>query len=353
MKAVVLEAQQRMVYQDLPRPEPAADEVLLEVKAVSICGSDVKRYISGHHTYPMVLGHECAGVVVEVGADVDPALVGEHAALIPLVPCMTCPQCRRGLYSACPQYRFIGSRGWYGGFAEYVAAPARGIIPVPRDVPFEAAALIEPSTVALHAMDIGRFAKGQSVAVLGAGNIGLMAIQWARILGASHIISIDVQDDKLQYATKFGATTVLNPQRDDVRARVLELTGDGVDLAHEMAGVPQTFETALAITRPRGSIVLTGNQPKDATFPARLLEDITRKEVGVFGTWMSYSAPFPGHEWDDSIAAFLNGSLNTADLISHRFPLSATEQVFEQIRQGQLAYRKIMLLPGMDQGVRC
>lgn len=344
MKAAVLEAQGRIVYQDVPDVEPQAGEVLLNVQAVSICGSDIKRYISGHHTYPMILGHECAGIVAEVGQGVDQSLIGQHVAMVPLMPQMDDLQAQRGLYSAAP-YSFMGSRGRNGGFAEYVATPIENIIAVPDSVDFEGAALVEPSTVAVHAYDRGNFQAGQSVAVLGSGSIGLLGVQWGRILGAKTIIAIDVDDEKLAYAQKLGATHTLNPKRDDVIAGVMDITGDGVDLAHEMAGAPQTFELALNITRPQGHIVLTGNQPSDAMFSAKLIELLMRKEHHVVGSWMSYSAPFPGHEWQDSLDAMLNGSLNTTDMISHRYALSDVAEVFADIKAGKLNYRKIMLNP--------
>jgi L-iditol 2-dehydrogenase len=344
MKGAVLEDWGKIVYQDLPTPEPGPGEVLLHVKAVSICGSDIKRYIYGHHTYPMVLGHEVAGVVASVGEETDESLVGQRVSMVPLMPEMDSRQAQRGLYSAAP-YAFLGSRGRNGGFAEYVALPAQNIIPVPDDVPFEAAALVEPSTVAVHAYDRSGFTAGQSVAVLGNGSIGLLAVQWGRILGASAIIGIDVDDEKLRYAHELGATHTLNPLRDDVVARIKEITGDGVDIAHEMAGAAQTLELAQKITRPRGTIVLTGNLPADSSFAGDFFEQVMRKEQHINGSWMSYSAPFPGHEWADSLQAMRNGSLDTDTLISHRFPLEAASDVFEQVKNKAMNFRKIMLFP--------
>lgn len=344
MKAAVLEGLGQIYYREVEKPMPAQGEVLLKVHAASICGSDVARVLKGHRLYPLILGHEISGEVVEAGPGVDSGCVGMRAAMIPLIPDMTCSYCQQGLYSLCVHYSFLGSRR-NGGFAEYVSLPAGNLLPLPDGVDFEAGALIEPTTVALHAIERGSFKAGQSVAVLGAGSVGLMAVQWLRILGASKVIVSDIVDENLDYARKLGAQVTLNPRRDDVVARILEETGGGADLALELAGSPQTLMQAIQCARPRGAAVLNGNQPGDATFPAVVMETITRKELGVYGTWMSYSAPFPGHEWTQAAAAMQRGDLHTAEVISHRFPLSEVTEVFRGIADRSFPYRKIMLIP--------
>lgn len=343
MKAAVLEGIGKIVYCEVEKPAPLAGEVLMRVRATSICGSDVSRVLKGHRTMPLILGHEAAGEVVEVGPGVDDKLLGLRAAVVPLMPCMRCAYCSQGLYSACTGYSFIGSRR-NGTFAEYVMLPAENLLFLPDDLDFEAGALIEPATVALHALERGGFKPGQSAAALGAGSIGLMAVQWLRKLGAQKIFVSDLNDENLACARSFGAHIAINPLHEDIVSRVAEETG-GVDLALELAGAPQTLAQAIEITRPRGSVVLTGNQPKDAVFPAGLMEQITRKELHVSGTWMSYSAPFPGHEWPDAAAALCSGDLNAAEMITHRFPLSEVEAVFKGIADRSFTYRKIILIP--------
>jgi L-iditol 2-dehydrogenase len=341
----VLEGQNKIFCRDVPRPQPGPDEVLLQVKAVSICGSDMSRVFKGHRLYPLVLGHEAAGEVVETGPGVDASLLGLRAALVPLVPCRLCAFCRQGLYSACTAYSFLGSRR-DGGFAEFVAVPAVNLLPLPDGVSFEAGALIEPATVALHALEMGRFQPGQRVAVLGAGSVGLMAVQWLRILGAGQILVSDLAQDNLETARRLGAHVLLRAGEEDVVQRIIEETAiGGADLALELAGSPHTLAQAIQAVRPRGAVVLTGNQPKEALFPAELLETITRKELGVYGTWMSYSAPFPGHEWTEAAAAMQRGELRVDELITHRFPLCEVESVFHAIAGRSFPYRKIMLIP--------
>lgn len=344
MKAAILENKGVMSYRDVPMPAPGPGNVLLKIEAASICGSDISRYVKGHRLYPLILGHECAGVISAVGEGVSAGLIGKHAAIIPLVPCFECEQCRAGRYSACHTYSFIGSRQ-AGGFADYVELRESNAFLIPDDLAFEEAALIEPSTVARHILDLGSFKAGDTAIVLGAGSIGLMAVQWLRILGAQLIVCTDVVDENLAAARQLGAHVTLNPTRDDVKAEVKRLTGDGADVTLECAGSPQALAQTLQVTRPRGNIVCGGNQPLDASLSMSFIEDLMRKELRLNGCFMSYSAPFPGHEWTETVAAMQAGQLNMAAMISHRLPLAQAPQIFDDIGARRFAFRKIMLFP--------
>lgn len=344
MKAAILENQGVITYKEVPTPVPQPGHVRLQVRAVSICGSDIKRYVSGHRLYPIILGHECAGIIESVGEGVSEALIGKHAAVIPVVPCFTCEQCQRGYYSACHSYSFIGSRQ-AGGFADYLELPEQNALVVPQELLFEHVALIEPSTVARHMLALGDFQAGQTAVVLGAGSIGLMIVQWLRILGASLIICTDVSDENLATARKLGAHITLNPLRDDVAAEVHLQTGDGVDISLEAAGVPQTLEQTVPITRPRGKVICGGNQPLDKSLPMTFIENMMRRELSIIGCFMSYSAPFPGHEWTETVAALLDGSLDMDTMISHRYSLAQAPDIFTKAANHTLTHRKIVLYP--------
>jgi L-iditol 2-dehydrogenase len=344
MKAAVLENKNILTYKDVPTPEPGPGHVRLKVKAISICGSDIKRFVDGHRMYPLILGHETSGVIDRVGEGVSEDYIGRHAAIIPLVPCFECEQCQRGYYSACHSYSFIGSRQ-SGGFAEFVDLPEKNVLLLPDELPFEHVALIEPSTVARHMLALGDFKHGQTAVVLGAGSIGLMIVQWLRILGAKQIIVTDILDENLDIARKVGAHVTLNPSEVDVVKEVQKLLGDGADLTLEATGVPQVLEQTLPITRPRGHVVLAGNQPQDKSLPLTFIETMMRREISLIGCFMSYSAPFPGHEWTETVTALQNGSLDMDALISHRFPLSKAPEIFEKIGAHQLAHQKIILNP--------
>lgn len=344
MKAAVLENKGVLTYKDVPTPEPGAGHVRLKIKAISICGSDIKRYMDGHRMYPIILGHENSGLIDRVGSGVSESYIGKHAAIIPLVPCFECEQCQRGYYSACHNYSFIGSRQ-AGGFAEFVDLPEKNVFLLPDKIAFEHAALIEPSTVARHMLALGDFKHGQTAVVLGAGSIGLMIVQWLRILGASRIIVTDIVDNNLRIAAQIGAHVTLNTAKVDVVKEVQNLLDDGADLTLEATGVPQVLEQTLPITRPRGKVVLAGNQPLHKSLPLSFIEIMMRREISLIGCFMSYSAPFPGHEWTETITALLDGSLDMESLISHRFPLSMAPEVFNKISMHQLAHQKIILNP--------
>ncbi len=344
MKALALEDRLVVAIRDVPEPVVGAGDVLLEVHAAAVCGSDIHRFVRGHREYPMILGHEAAGVITAAGADVDPALVGRHAALVPLIPDHTCDQCLAGRFSACRAYSFVGSRR-PGAFAERVAVPALNVLLVPDELPFEQAALIEPSTVARHLLDLGGFGRGQSAIVLGAGSIGLMLVQWLRVLGASLIIATDVAEANLEAAAALGAHVTLNPTKLTVADEVRRLTGAGVDLSVEAAGSPQALASVVEVTRPKGTVVLGGNQPVDASLPMSFVEALMRRELTLTGGFMSYSAPWPGHEWTDSLAAALDGGLDLPAMISHRAPLAQAPAIFEEIGAHRLVHRKIVLDP--------
>ncbi|MCB9458458.1 MAG: galactitol-1-phosphate 5-dehydrogenase [Anaerolineaceae bacterium] len=343
MNAVVLEAPQQIVYKQIPVPELEAGWVLLKVGAVSICGSDVLRVWHGHaRVLPIVLGHECAGTVVKVGDSVDEDLMDRRFALIPLIPNMESPISKMGFYSSSPGYSFIGSR-INGGFAEYVAVPATNIIELPDDVPVDIGALIEPSTVAYHALNRGGGVKGKSVAVFGVGSIGLLTIQMAKALGADQVIAVDIADHQLEAARQFGAHETVNARDSVASESIMAMTTYGVDLSVEVAGVPATLMQAIFSTRAGGDVVLVGNQPVEKEIKLDFFEQFMRRQLNMHGSWMSYSAPFPGIEWQGTLDMMQDGRLKLEDMITHRIALNELPNMFQQIHQGGIAYRKIMV----------
>jgi L-iditol 2-dehydrogenase len=181
-----------------------------------------------------------------------------------------------------------------GVYAEYVELSERNALLLPDDLPFEAAALVEPSSVARHILDLGEFKPGQTAVVLGAGSIGLMAVQRLRILGAGAIIASDLAAANRQAALEVGASVALDPQSEDLVLAVRVLTGEGANLALETAGAPQTLQQSIRVVRPGGMVVCAGNQPPEASLPMTFIEELERAEVHLRGCFMSYSAPFPG-----------------------------------------------------------
>lgn len=343
MNAVVLTAPQQISYQTIPIPILEDGWVLLKVGAVSICGSDVLRVWHGHaKVLPIVLGHECAGNVVAVGQGVDANLIGRRCALIPLIPNLESPISAMGFYSSSPGYSFIGSR-INGGFAEYVTVPVTNLIELPANVSMENGALLEPCTVAYHALNRGGGVAGKTVVVFGAGSIGLITIQVAQALGAARIIAVDLSDSHLKSAAQFGAHITLNPQNGDVVESIMGITTYGADLVVEVAGVPATLMQAVLCARAGGDVVLVGNQPVNKQISLDLVEQLMRRQLNVHGAWMSYSAPFPGREWSGALALMNSKKLALDAIISHRIQLPELPAIFGRIHQGGFDYGKIMV----------
>ncbi len=343
MNAVVLTAPQQISYQSIPTPMLESGWVLLKVGSASICGSDVLRVWHGHaRVLPIVLGHECAGTVVAVGHGVAADLIGRRFALIPLIPNLESPISAMGFYSSSPGYSFIGSR-INGGFAEYVAVPVTNIMELPNNVSMEMGALLEPCTVAYHALNRGGGVAGKTVVVFGAGSIGLLTIQVAQALGATRIIAVDLSDSHLQSAAQFGAHITLNPQTSNIVDTIMAITTYGADLVIEVAGVPATLMQSVLSARAGGDVVLVGNQPVNKQISLDLVEQLMRRQLNIHGSWMSYSAPFPGREWSGALALMDAHKLALDAIISHRIQLPELPAMFERIHQGDFDYCKIMV----------
>lgn len=334
MKAVVLEANRVLKYREVEDPQPGPGMVRIRVAVCGICGSDLPRVFNhGARSYPLILGHEFSGVVDTVGADVASLSAGDHVVAAPLLPCGTCMDCKSGNYSLCKHYSFIGSRQ-NGAMADYVIAPVVNVVKIPDSLPMEQAATIEPATVALHAFKVSRFTAGKNVAVIGCGIIGLYAIQWARILGASQVTAIGRGQSGLNAALRVGADRAISTagQSDEM---LHELIGDGFDYVFECAGADMTIHLAIAAVAKKGTVCLIGTPKHSLSFTVPQWESINRKECWISGSWMSYSAPFPGEEWTESIRCMSNGTLySDPGLVYGVYPMSQAQAAFEAIQSG-------------------
>ena len=355
MKAAVIHGPGDIRIEDIPYPILEPGEVIVRIGACGVCGSDLPRALDGKaHFYPTVVGHEAAGEVVEVGAEVTRFDPGDRVAVAPLVPCMECEACQLGRYSLCRQYSFIGSRR-QGCMAEYVAIPERSLVPIPKELSYEQAAMLEPATVSLYGLlKVGSLA-GTSVTVLGVGTIGLFAVMWAKFLGASQVLAVDINDWKLERARELGADAVVNSKKlstaeGGLAETIRSLTsGAGCGLAVETAGHPITQVQAVEICANGGRGLYVGPAHEPVQFEAKAFEAIIRKELVIYGSWMSYSAPFPGREWQIAVTALADGALEPSAMITHRFGLADAREAFETLRSCDRAI-KVMLL--MDDSQR-
>lgn len=346
MKAAVLHAKENLRYEDYPTPEPSDDQVLVKVKAAGICGSDIPRVLGdGAHFYPIILGHEFSGEIVSVGSSVKTVSVGDRVAAVPLIPCFVCSDCQKGNYSQCGHYSFIGSRV-QGGFADYVALPESNVVRFDKSVSFEQGAFFEPSTVALHGLKCADYHGGEDVAILGGGTIGLFAAQWAMIFGAKRVFVFDIDNERLALAKKLGADVTINTLEHDFKENVKEYTnGKGFGFIFETAGVDVTMKLAFELAANKASVCFIGTPTKDLTFTPKLFENMNRKEFKLTGSWMSYSAPFPGSEWELTAHFFGNGKLKFDDsLIFKRLPMHKAAEGFEMYKTPSKIKGKILLV---------
>lgn len=346
MKAAVLLANEDLRYEEYPDPSIRPGTVKVRVKATGICGSDVPRVLyNGAHNYPIVLGHEFAGDIVEIGEGIDSLKPGDTVSGAPLVPCLTCIDCQQGNYALCKHYSFIGSRE-QGSFAEYVVIPARNAIPYAPTIPYEQAAMFEPSTVALHGLFLANYQGGESVAILGGGTIGLFTMQWAKIFGGKRVVVFDIDDGRLALAKRLGADETVNTRDNSYREQAMALTGGrGYGYVFETAGNPITMRMAFELAANKAGVCFIGTPHTDLTFTPKQWENMNRKEFNLTGSWMSYSAPFPGKEWDLTAHYFATGQLKFDDaLIFKTFPLSEAAEAFALYKNPSQVHGKIMLL---------
>jgi L-iditol 2-dehydrogenase len=347
MNALVLHAVGDLRLQELPRPEPRPGQVLVRVCACGVCGSDLPRiFVKGTYRFPTVCGHEFAGTVERCGEGVTDLQAGEAVTVFPLIWCGRCAACERGQYAQCADYDYLGSRS-DGAFAEYVVAPRRNVLPLPAGLSLDEAALTEPAAVALHAIRRGRCHPGETVAIFGAGPVGLLAAQWARAMGAARVALFDLVADKLRLARQLGFDLVFNPQEKDALATIKDLTaGRGAELSVEAAGVPATMRNALAAAGANGRVVLLGNPSADVTLPAALISQTMRRELAIYGTWNSdYSASGNADDWRAVLQAAASKSVQLMPLITHRFGLADAVKGLVMMRDQKEFFCKVLIQP--------
>ncbi len=346
MKAAVLHAKDDLRYEDYPTPEPGDGEVLVRVKAAGICGSDIPRVLGdAAHYYPIILGHEFSGEVEAVGSNVNTVSVGDRVAAVPLIPCFDCSNCQKGNYSQCDNYSFVGSR-IQGGFADYVVLPQRNVVKFNKTVSFEQGAFFEPSAVALHGLKCAGYEGGRDVAILGGGTIGLFTAQWAALFGAKRVFVFDIDNERITLAKKLGVDVTINTLEPDFREKVKEYTnGKGFGFVFETAGADATMKLAFELAGSKSSVCFIGTPTKDLVFAPKLFENMNRKEFRLTGSWMSYSAPFPGDEWELTAHFFKNGKLKLDEsLIFKKLPMEKAKEAFDMYKTPGKVKGKILLI---------
>lgn len=335
MKAVVIQEPGVVVYADHPEPQIDENSVKVRVMACGICGSDVPRvWKSGAHSYPIILGHEFSGYITEVGKNVQNLSIGDHVAGIPLVPCMKCPDCQKGYFSQCRHYSFIGSRQ-QGAFADYVVIPAQNAFKIDSSIPYRDAALFEPSTVALHGIQLSNFSGGKRVLILGGGTIGCFALQWVKFLGASQIVVIGRNKKHLELSKRLGADYTISTLDSDFYEQLMKCSDEkGFDYIYETAGSTDMMHLAFQTAANQAHICFIGTPTEDLSFSPSMWENMNRKEFHLTGSWMSCTAPFPGHAWEMTQQCIANGNiLVDSEMIFKTYPMSDAKEAFDLFKE--------------------
>ncbi len=381
MKAYVLHDIGDIRYEEVKEPVLKPDEVLMEVKAVGICGSDIPRiFENGTYSFPLIPGHEFSGCIVKTGAEADPVWLGKRAGVFPLLPCKNCVPCGQQHYEMCRNYSYFGSRT-DGAFAQYVAVPVWNLVELPKEVSYEAAAMLEPMAVAAHAMrsmgfgkkdgrpeegeNVGCVAKGTSpeeeacnapkntgqerkktVAVCGLGTIGLLLAMFLKEAGIDNLLVIGNKEYQKKDILDLGITgdQYLDSRDGDIVHRILDRTGGlGVDVFFECVGKNETVSEAILATAPAGKIQLVGNPASDMNFDQNTYWKILRNQLTVRGNWNSTFLHSAEDDWHYVLNLLQKGKIHPEHYITQRFRLDELEKGLHIMKDKTEEYVKVMI----------
>jgi L-iditol 2-dehydrogenase len=330
MKGAFLTSIRTLEIREAPVPQlTGPHEVLVRVAAVGVCGSDVHYYTTGRIgslvvEYPWLLGHECAGTVVEVGPEVRRLRVGQRVAIDPLVACGRCDQCRAGRQHTCRKQAFLGCPGQLPGtLAEYLVMPAECCYPIPDSMTLVQAALVEPLSIGLYAQRMARAGRGAKIAILGSGPIGLCVLLSCRAAGECTIYATDLIGARLDAARECGADWTGNPRQQDIVSAIRGLEPLGVDCVFECAGEQETLDQGAELLKPGGTLLIVGIPEIDrVSFPIHLLR---HNELCVQNVRRQNLCVAPAIEL---VAA---GTVNVDRLVTHHFSLQEAAAAFELV----------------------
>jgi L-iditol 2-dehydrogenase len=337
MKQAVMTAPGRIEFRDVPAPEPAPGEVLVRVKRIGVCGSDIHVFHGKHPytSYPVVQGHEVSGVVERAGAAVKGLAAGDGVTFQPQVTCGACHPCTHGAYHICDSLKVMGFQTT-GAASELFAVDASKVLRLPAPLSLEEGAMVEPLAVAVHALERAGGAAGKKVLVLGAGPIGNLVAQAARGLGAAAAMITDVSEHRLELAGRCGVELRVNPARADLAQAVAGAFGpDKADLILECAGVQATVEQAVAVARKGTDVVVVGVFGDKPVVDLGLVQD---RELRLVGTLM-YQRP----DWVKAIALVEQRKVDLLPLVTDRFPFADYQKAYQYIDANRERAMKVMI----------
>ncbi len=345
MKAWVLHGIGDIRYETVEEPVLQDKEVLVAVKAAGICGSDIPRiYQSGAYHHPLIPGHEFSGVVVRTGVLADRSWQGRRVGIFPLIPCKKCAPCQQKQYEMCRNYSYLGSRR-DGGFAEYVAVPEENLIPLPDNVSFEEAAMLEPMAVAVHAMRRIGVQVSDRIAICGVGTIGLVLFMFLREAGMKNIFVFGNKEFQKQTLMRMGLSEdfYCDIRENDTNQWLMERTnGIGVDVFFECVGKNDTLIQAINQTTFAGKIMLVGNPLGDMNLEKAVYWKILRNQLTVKGTWNSTFTHELSDDWHYVLKRLEHRRIIPTGLITHRFEQKELERGFHIMRDKAEDYIKII-----------
>lgn len=333
MKAYVLEGINQLEYKEIDKPSLRVGYVLVEVHAAGVCNSDIARvFTTGTYHFPTIPGHEFSGKVVEAFDEAGEAWVGKRVGVFPLIPCKKCASCKQEQYEMCSNYNYLGSR-CDGGFAEYVAVPIWNLIELPEGVSYQEAAMLEPASVALHAVRRLNLEGVSSVAILGLGTIGLVIAQWLRIFGVKTVVATGHSAKHGEVMKQVASEDYLYVDATsnviaDIASQIVELTdGHGVDAVLDCVATSESLTDALSCVKAGGQIVVVGNPKGDIAIDKNSYWKILRKQIRLTGTWNSSFIHSEEDDWHMVLHACTDGSLRVKELITH-------ELAFDELHKG-------------------
>lgn len=349
MKALRFHGQKDIRLEDIEIPSCGKGQVKVKPAYVGICGTDLHEYLGGANiipttphpitgeNLPLTLGHEFSGVVEEVGSDVDDIKIGERVVVQPIIYDGACGACKDGFINCCDKNGFVGLSGWGGGLSEHIVIPRQSVYTIPESVSMEVGALVEPLAVAWHAVNRSPFKKGDSVLILGGGPIGLAVVQSLVARGAENIILAEVAPRRREFAKQFGAHHVIDPLKDDIVAKVLEICdGRGVNVAFDAAGVQAGLDKAILAVRPRGTLVNIAVWEKPISFNPN---DLTFRERNYMGC-----ATYVQGDFEDVINAIASGQLNPERMITRKIKMDEIEEHgFKALIENKDSHVKILV----------
>jgi len=343
MKALVLEEYNKLVYKDMPTPRIEDNEALVEVKACGICGSDVHGMdgSSGRRHTPLIMGHEASGVIVGRGSAVTGFEEGHRVTFDSTIYCGTCFYCRQGLINLCDNRRVLGvsppEYRQHGAFAQYVAVPEHILYRLPDNLSFVQAAMVEPVSIAFHAVSLTPISLNDSAVVIGSGMVGIFVVQALRAAGCGTVIAVDLEQSKLDLALKLGADHGLLAGEVDVPEEVRKLTdGRGANIAVEVVGNTIAVNTAINSLRKGGALTIVGNLAPTVEFP---LQEVVTRQISVAGSCSS-SGEYPA-----CLDMIARGVVNVDALVSKIAPLSEGAAWFRKLYSQEENLMKVILTP--------